>query len=134
MVAKALPARSGKHKPAKAPAVSLKRRRAAARAPRADPNFYNLRLYVAGQTRKSLQALANLKQICSENLEGHYSIEVVDLLEHPELARADQILAIPTLVRRLPQPIKKIIGDLSQTDRVLLGLDVEPIMKASTGK
>jgi len=103
----------------------------AAKVPRTSPDYYHLRLYVAGQTRKSLQAIANLKQICNENLQGRYSIEVVDLLEHPELARADQILAIPTLVRRLPQPIKKIIGDLSRTDRVLLGLDLEPMKPAN---
>jgi circadian clock protein KaiB len=100
-----------------------------AAASRTDPNYYYLRLYVAGQTRKSLQAVANLKQICNENLSGRYAIEVVDLLEHPELARGDQILAIPTLVRRLPEPIRKVIGDLSQSERVLLGLDVLPVNK-----
>jgi circadian clock protein KaiB len=83
-----------------------------------------LRLYVAGQTRKSLQAITNLRQLCEANLAGRYSIEVIDLLERPELARSDQILAIPTLVRKLPAPMKKIIGDLSRTDKVLLGLDV----------
>jgi len=92
----------------------------------ADTTNYHLRLYIAGQSRKSLQALANLRQICEENLAGRYSIEVVDLLEHPALARSDQILAIPTLVRKLPEPIKKIIGDLSQKDKVLVGLDVLP--------
>jgi circadian clock protein KaiB len=91
-----------------------------------DPDYYQLRLYVAGQTRKSLQAIANLKQICEEHLAGRYSVEVVDLLEHPQLARGDQILAIPTLVRKLPQPIRKIIGDLSHIERVLVGLDVKP--------
>jgi circadian clock protein KaiB len=85
-----------------------------------------LRLYVAGQTPKSLTAFANLKKICTEYLEGKYRIEVIDLLENPQLGRGDQILAIPTLVRNLPEPIKKIIGDLSNTDKVLVGLDIRP--------
>jgi circadian clock protein KaiB len=85
---------------------------------------WNLRLYVAGQTPKSIAALANLKKICEEHLENQYNIEVVDLVRNPHLARKDQILAIPTLVRNLPTPIKKIIGDLSNTEKVLLGLDV----------
>jgi circadian clock protein KaiB len=85
---------------------------------------YELRLYVAGQTPKSLTAFANLKKICEEHLAGQYHIEVVDLLKHPQLASGDQILAIPTLVRKLPEPIKKIIGDLSNTERVLVGLDL----------
>jgi len=85
---------------------------------------YCLRLYVAGQTPKSVLALTNLKQICDEHLQGRYEIEIVDLLENPQLARGDQILAVPTLVRRLPEPIKKIIGDLSNTERVLVGLDL----------
>jgi circadian clock protein KaiB len=97
-----------------------------ARVHPSDPAFFQLRLYVAGQTRKSLQAIANLKQICEANLPGRYSIEVVDLIQHPHLARGDQILAIPTLVRKLPQPIRKIIGDLSHVERVLVGLDVNP--------
>jgi circadian clock protein KaiB len=88
--------------------------------------LYQLRLYVAGQTRRSLLAVANLRRICDEHLAGRYSIEVIDLLEQPELARTDQILAIPTLVRKLPQPVRKIIGDLSQKERVLVGLNVEP--------
>ncbi|MFP4350296.1 MAG: circadian clock protein KaiB [Thermodesulfobacteriota bacterium] len=87
---------------------------------------YNLRLYVAGQTPKSLQAFANLKQICEEHLQGRYQIEVIDLVENPQLAKGDQILAIPTLVRKLPQPLRKIIGDLSNTERVLVGLDLFP--------
>jgi circadian clock protein KaiB len=91
-----------------------------------DQDFYILRLYVAGQTRKSLEAFANLKKICTEHLGGRYSIEVIDLLENPQLAKGDQILAIPTLVRKLPTPIKKIIGDLSNTERVLVGLDLRP--------
>jgi circadian clock protein KaiB len=92
--------------------------------PRAD--FWDLKLYVAGQTPKSVAALANLKKFCEEHLQGKYRIEVVDLVENPRLARSDQILAIPTLVRRLPAPIRKIIGDLSNTERVLVGLDVRP--------
>ena len=87
---------------------------------------YILRLYVAGQTRKSLTAFANLKKICEEHLRGRYRIEVIDLLENPQLAKGDQILAIPTLVRQLPPPLKKIIGDLSNTERVLIGLDLLP--------
>jgi circadian clock protein KaiB len=85
---------------------------------------YQLRLYVAGQTPKSLAAFANLKKICEEHLAGKYHIEVIDLLKKPQLASGDQILAIPTLVRKLPEPIKKIIGDLSNTERVLVGLDL----------
>ncbi len=88
---------------------------------------YRLRLYVAGQTPKSIAAFDNLKRICSEHLEGIYSIEVIDLLVNPQLAKGDQILAIPTLVRKLPEPVKKIIGDLSNTDRVLVGLDIKPL-------
>jgi len=88
---------------------------------------WQLRLYVAGQTPKSLAAFANLKRICEEHLEGKYSIEVVDLLVNPQLAKGDQILAIPTLIRKFPEPIKKIIGDLSNTERVLVGLDVKPL-------
>jgi circadian clock protein KaiB len=87
---------------------------------------WELRLYVAGQTPKSLAAFANLKKICEEHLKGKYHIEVVDLLKNPQLAKGDQILALPTLVRKLPPPIKKIIGDLSNTLRVLVGLDVRP--------
>jgi circadian clock protein KaiB len=91
-----------------------------------DGKEYKLRLYVAGQTSKSLQAFANLKKICEEHLQGRYHIEVIDLLENPQLAKGDQILAIPTLVRRLPPPLRKIIGDLSDTERVLVGLDLVP--------
>jgi circadian clock protein KaiB len=85
---------------------------------------WNLRLYVAGQTPKCIAAFANLKKLCEERLGGNYSIEVIDLLKKPQLASGDQILAIPTLVRRLPPPMKKIIGDLSDTERVLVGLDL----------
>jgi circadian clock protein KaiB len=87
---------------------------------------WKLRLYVAGQTPKSLTAFANLKRICEEHLAGQYQIEVVDLLKNPTLAKGDQILAVPTLVRKLPVPVRKIIGDLSNTERVLVGLDVRP--------
>ena len=88
------------------------------------PQTWQLRLYVAGQTPKSITAFANLKKICEEYLKGKYIIEVVDLLENPKLARGDQILAIPTLVRKLPEPVRKIIGDLSNTEKVLVGLDL----------
>ncbi len=94
--------------------------------PGGDDQVYNLRLYIAGQTPRSVTALANLKQICEQHLAGRYTIEVVDLVENPHLARGDQILAIPTLVRKLPPPIRKIIGDLSNTERVLVGLVIEP--------
>jgi len=87
---------------------------------------YALKLYVAGQTPKAVRAFSNLRKICEEHLQGRYSIEVVDLIENPALGRGDQILALPTLVRRLPTPIKKIIGDLSNTERVLVGLDLRP--------
>ena len=87
---------------------------------------WELKLYVAGQTARSLQAFANLKRICEEHLAGDYHIEVVDLVENPQLAKGDQILALPTLVRKLPQPMRKIIGDLSNTERVLVGLDLRP--------
>ncbi len=85
---------------------------------------WELKLYVAGQTAKSLQAFANLKRICEEHLAGEYRIEVVDLMKNPQLAKGDQILALPTLVRKLPEPVRKIIGDLSNTERVLVGLDL----------
>ena len=87
---------------------------------------WNLRLYVAGQTPRSITAFQNLQSICEEYLKGQYHIEVIDLMENPTLARGDQILAIPTLVRKLPHPIRKIIGDLSNTERVLVGLDIQP--------
>ncbi len=85
---------------------------------------WDLWLYVAGQTPRSVVAFANLKKLCEEHLAGRYHIEVVDLMENPQLAKGDQILAVPTLVRKLPEPIKKIIGDLSQTERVLVGLNL----------
>jgi circadian clock protein KaiB len=87
---------------------------------------WELRLYVAGQSPRSLEAFANLKRICEEHLKGKYSIEVIDLLENPQLAKGDQILAVPTLVRKLPEPIRKIIGSLSEEDRVLVGLNIRP--------
>ena len=98
-------------------------------SPQADgvePERWNLRLYVAGQTPRSVTAFNNLKEICEEYLKGKYYIEVIDLMENPTLARGDQILAVPTLVRQLPQPMRKIIGDLSNTERVLVGLDIQP--------
>src|SRR5256885_8646017 len=95
-------------------------------APEGDSDRWNLRLHVAGQTPRSLTAFKNLKEICEEYLEGKYHIEVIDLMENPTLARGDQILAVPTLVRKLPHPIRKIIGDLSNTERVLVGLDIQP--------
>ena len=87
---------------------------------------WDLRLYVAGQTPNCVAAFANLKKLCEEHLPGQYHIEVIDLVERPQLAKDDQILAFPTLVRKLPEPIKKIIGDLSNTERVLVGLDLRP--------
>ena len=99
----------------------VKRKRATAKT-----SEFQLRLYVAGQTSKSIAAFANLKRICETHLAGRYQIEVIDLLVNPRLAAGDQILAIPTLVRKLPEPIKKIIGDLSNEERVLVGLDVVP--------
>ncbi len=92
----------------------------------ADADTHTLRLYVAGETVRSRTALANLRRICEEHLAGRYTIEVIDLLEHPQLAAGDQILAVPTLVRHLPTPIKRVIGTLSNTDRVLVGLDLRP--------
>lgn len=88
--------------------------------------YWELRLYVAGQTAKSAAALANLKKYCAQHLQGHYHLEVIDLLVNPQLAEGDQILAIPTLVRKVPAPIRKIIGDLSNEERVLVGLDIRP--------
>ncbi len=87
---------------------------------------WELRLYVAGQTPKSITAFSNLKRLCEEHLAGRYKIEVIDLLVNPKLARDDQILAIPTLVRKLPDPIRRIIGDLSDTERTLVGLQLRP--------
>ena len=95
-------------------------------APRsAESNRYILRLYVAGQTPKSLLAITNIKKICEENLQGRYELEVIDLYQQPQLAQGDQIIALPTLIRKLPPPLRRIIGDLSNTERVLVGLDVQ---------
>ena len=107
------------------PSSGASARRKAAHGPE-----WILRLYVAGKTPRALAALANLKQICETHLEGLYSIELIDLLENPQLASGDQILAVPTLVRKLPEPVKKIIGDLSNTERVLVGLDLKPASEA----
>ena len=92
-----------------------------------ETQIWELRLYVAGQTPKSVTAFANLKKLCEEHLHGQYRIEVIDLLQNPDLAKQEQSFAIPTLVRKLPPPIRKIIGDLSNQEKVLLGLDVTPI-------
>ena len=102
--------------------------RASIASPVAEPSrdIQILRLYIAGQTPKSIKAFANLKRICEEHLTGKYRIEVIDLIQNPQLAAGDQILAVPTLVRRLPEPVRRIIGDLSHTERVLVGLDVRP--------
>ena len=91
----------------------------------AETTGYNLRLYVAGQTPKSIAAITNLKKLCEQHLPGRYSIDIVDLMQNPSLAQRDQIVAIPTLIRKLPEPIKRIIGDLSNTERVLIGLDID---------
>ncbi len=92
-----------------------------------ETKLWELRLYVAGQTPNSVRAFANLKKICEEYLQGQYRIEIIDLLVNPQLAKGDQILAVPTLVRKLPEPVRKIIGDLSNTERVLVGLDLRPV-------
>ncbi|GAB3537756.1 circadian clock KaiB family protein [Pontibacter brevis] len=89
--------------------------------------FFELRLYVAGQTQKSVTALVNLKKYCEEHLKGKYRIEIIDLLKHPQLAEGDQIVAIPTLVKKVPLPVRKIIGDLSNKEKVLVGLDIKTI-------
>ena len=94
--------------------------------PSHNPDKWELRLYTAGQTPKSLAALKNLKKVCEEHLAGRYEVEVIDLLKNPRLAKDDQIVAIPTLVRKLPQPMRKIIGDLSDTERTLVGLQLRP--------
>ena len=107
--------------------VPKKRAAEAAKPAGKTKETWALKLYVAGQTPKSLTAFANLKAICEEHLAGKYTIEVIDLLVNPTLARGDQIIAIPTLVRKLPVPIRKIIGDLSNTERVLVGLDLRPL-------
>jgi circadian clock protein KaiB len=92
------------------------------------PEVWKLRLYVAGQTPKSIRAFANLKVLCNEHMKGRYQIEVIDILDHPDMARGDQIVAIPTLVIKLPHAVRKIIGDLSDTDKVLVGLALQPVV------
>jgi circadian clock protein KaiB len=104
---------------------TLSKKRPAAKRSRA--NFWELRLYIAGQTPNSIAAITNLKKICEDQLAGKYRIEVIDLLKKPQLAKGDQIVAIPTLVRRLPPPVKKIVGNLSRTERTLIGLDIQPV-------
>ncbi|HUH65907.1 MAG TPA: circadian clock KaiB family protein [Syntrophales bacterium] len=96
-----------------------------------DKDVWILRLYVAGQTARSVAAFANLKEICEEHLAGKYRIEIIDLFRNPTLAKGDQIFALPTLVRQLPPPVKKLIGDLANAERVLVGLDMKPISKAA---
>ena len=122
---------AAKAKPGTTPKAVAKTRPVAKKRPstRQNPNFWELRLYVAGQTPKSISAFTNLKKICEEHLAGKYRIEIVDLMKNPKLARGDQILAIPTLVRQLPPPVKKLIGDLANTERVLVGLDLQPAAK-----
>jgi circadian clock protein KaiB len=92
-----------------------------------DSDVWELRLYVAGKTARSVAALENLNRLCEEHLHGKYKIEVVDLVVHPQLAKSDQIVAIPTLVRKLPEPIRKLIGDLSNVERTLVGLQLRPV-------
>jgi circadian clock protein KaiB len=92
-----------------------------------ESDMWELRLYTAGQTPRSLTAIANLKKICEEHLQGRYNIEVIDLVKHPQLAAGDQIIAIPTLVRKLPQPLRKIVGDLRDHERALVGLQLRPM-------
>jgi circadian clock protein KaiB len=106
--------------------VSLQEIAQTRKADASDPNFWELRLYVAGQSPRSVTAFANLKKLCEEHLGGRYTIEVVDLLQHPQLAAGDQIVAIPTLVRKLPQPLRKIVGDLRDKERALVGLQLIP--------
>lgn len=96
-------------------------------AKRSRSDYWRLRLYIAGHTRNSVAAIDNLKKICEDKLQGKYRIEVIDLLEKPQLAKGDQIIAIPTLVRRLPPPVMKIIGNLSRTESVVVGLDLQPV-------
>ncbi len=109
------------------PATKTKTQARPRQTDRRSPQFWNLRLYVAGQTPKSIRAFANLKVLCEEHLKGRYRIEVIDLMQNPQLARGDQIIAIPTLVRSLPQPVRKLIGDLSDNVRALVGLDLRQV-------
>jgi circadian clock protein KaiB len=117
-----------KRPPVRKPAVRRPTKvRPAIGAKRAKPKAWKLRLFVAGETPKSIRAFANLKVLCEKHLKGLYRIEVIDLLEHPEMARGNQIVAVPTLEIRLPEQVQKIIGDLSDTDRVLVGLALQPV-------
>lgn len=93
-----------------------------------EEKIWELRLYVAGQTPKSMTALNNLKKYCEEHLKGRYKLEIIDLLKNPQLAEGDQIIAVPTLVRKVPEPIRKIIGDLSNEEKVIVGLDIKPVV------
>lgn len=106
--------------------VTERRLTTGSREPAVPDDHLILRLYIAGQTPRSIAAFANLKRICEEHLAGRYQIEIIDLIQNPQLAGGDQILAVPTLVKRLPEPVRKIIGDLSNTERVLVGLDLRP--------
>jgi len=103
-------------------------------AAREEPEIWELRLYIAGRTPKSVAAFANLKKMCEEHLPGRYKIEVIDLMQQPQLAAGDQIVAIPTLVRKLPEPLRRIVGDLSNTERTLVGLQLRPARSASEGR
>ena len=116
------------------PATKTKTREQRPKRDLPKPEVWDLRLYVAGQTPKSIRAFANLKVLCEEHLKRRYQIEVIDLLKHPQLARGDQIVAIPTLVRKLPPSVRKIIGDLSNTEDVLVGLDLRQVDPPSSGK
>ena len=116
------------------PATKTKTRARRPKQRRQKPVVWELRLYVVGQTPKSMRAFANLKVLYEEHLKGRYKIEVIDLLKHPQLARGDQIVAIPTLVRKLPPPVRKFVGDLSNTEEVLVGLDLRQVDTPSSGK
>ena len=112
-------------RPGRTTAVKIKR---PPKIPAIAADCWNLRLYVAGQTPKSLTAFANLKRLCEAHLAGRYTIEVIDLTKTPQLAQNDQILALPTLVRRIPEPVKRVIGDLSNLERVIVGMDLGPVV------
>ena len=104
--------------------MTTKSTRPAQQGDKQAPSHYILKLYVAGQSPKSVNAIANMKKICEENLHGRYELEVIDLYQQPQLAQGDQIVAVPTLIKKLPPPLRRIIGDLSDTERVLVGLDI----------
>jgi len=109
--------------------VKIKRRKSEIRKNKINMEIWDLKLYVAGKTEKSVTALDNLRKYCDEFLEGKYRLEVIDLLKKPQLAEGDQIFAVPTLVRKVPQPMRKIIGDLSDKEKVLVGLNIVPVKK-----